>query len=69
MTTKGNVSRLGTQVLTTMDIPANEADTLGDRSGELVEVVTVLLEFTKKTCSWTFNVLQNRGSLTGMSDW
>ena len=28
---------MGTQILTTKDIPANEADTLGDRFGELVE--------------------------------
>ena len=28
---------VGTQILTTKDIPANEADTLGDRFGELVE--------------------------------
>ena len=39
---------MGTQILTTKDIPASEADTLGP---SLWKVVTVLLEFPWETCS------------------
>jgi len=58
---------MGTQILTTKDIPANEADTLGDRFGELVEGCDGFAGVHPEHKFQIVQVLKSRGWLTGMT--
>ena len=59
---------MGTKVLTTKDIRTNEADTLNDRFGELVEGCDGFAGVRPEHKFQNSEVLKNRGRLTGMTD-
>ena len=58
---------MGTQIPTTKDIPASEADTFGDRFGELVESCDGFAGVHPEHKFQIVQVLKNRGLLTGMT--
>ena len=58
---------MGTQILTTKDIPTSEAETLSDRFGELVESCDGFEGVHPEHKFQIVEVLKNRGWLTGMT--
>ena len=57
---------MGTQILTTKDIPADEADTLGDRFGELVQSCD---GFAGVHPEYNFQIVQVTRGLVWRLDW